>query len=147
MSQNRLELVHSNSGREPAVARSRVAESLAAKSLLESLPVAACVVDSQGRVEVFNTAWRKLAATHDFLRPLADRHGPFLDACSDGADEGMRDLGARVQHVLAYDGTLPHTHLSYEFAVGSVWLYTRIAPLPMDRACIVLCEDISMRRA
>jgi hypothetical protein len=49
--------------------------------------------------------------------------------------------------VLAYDGTLPHTHLAYEFAAGTGWFHARVAPLPVDHACLVLCEDVTDRRS
>src|SRR4051812_44333717 len=111
---------------EKGPAASLVTESSAARSLLEALPVAACILDSRGRVDAFNSSWGMLAANYEFLHPLASRHASFTEVCAKGSEEGLRDLGARVRHVLAYDGTLPHTHLSFEFAAGTGWFYARV---------------------
>ncbi len=140
-----MELAHASQEAEPIAAHGLVARSAAAGFLLEALPTAACIVNSQGYIEAFNAAWRALASTHDFLHPFAGGHVDFLDRCARASEEGLRDLGARARHVLAYDGTLPHTHLSFDFAAGSGWFHARVAPLPVDRACLVLCEEITAR--
>ncbi|WP_239336760.1 sensor domain-containing diguanylate cyclase [Frankia sp. CiP3] len=118
-----------------------------ASAVLDALPIAVAVLDSDGTVLRLNEAWRRGDATGTALVPVAPG-GSWLAACAAASARlpYLDQLATITRQLLDNHRGRPHLEVHCPGPRGPRWLLVRLRPLMGGQGLVVLVDDITERR-
>ncbi len=117
-----------------------------ASAVLDTLPTAVAVLDSDGTVLRLNQAWRHSAATAIALAPIRPG-GSLLAACEAASDRlpHLDRLAAMTRQLLDNRRDQATMEVSYSGPHGLRWLDVRLRPLAGGRGLVIMVDDVTER--